>query len=376
MPSNVFSESYTEARDKFLQAADGAGAAMTSYLHEHQTGPHGEPLYLDVARIGHSNARRLLIVGCGTHGIEGYSGSAAQTHWMNMHAGGSLPEDVAVIFFHAHNPWGFAHALRFTEENVDLNRNFVDFEGPLHRNPAYQHVHRILDQPEWNDAAVQSIFEALEGLRDSLGEQGFSDAFNGGQYSHADGIFYGGVRPQWSNSAFRRAVQEHVPHAESAALVDLHTGIGPPGGHVFLCFHPTGSDAYERSRRWWGERAVNREGVTHKAIANYKGLLVDAFVEMLPGLRTTAVVVEFGTHPRERMQRASMAARWLWSHPEANAALGARIMREIREAFYPSEPSWREGVLKQSRQIIDSGLAGLAGDVGRRETTRTESRGY
>jgi hypothetical protein len=370
MPGNVFSESYTEARNKFLDAAGRAGAAMTSYLHEHQTGPQGERLYLDVARLGSTNARRVLVVGCGTHGIEGYSGSAAQTHWMSLHARDSLPEDVGVIFFHAHNPWGFAHALRFTEENVDLNRNFVNFDGPLPLNAEYQHVHRVLDQPEWNDATVESIFEALAGLRGSLGEQGFSDAFNGGQYSHDDGIFYGGVRPQWSNGAFRLAVLDHVMTAESAALVDLHTGIGPPGGHVFLCFHAAGGEAYERARRWWGERAVNRDGVTHKAVANYKGLLVDAFVEMLPQLRTTAVVVEFGTHPREQMQRASMAARWLWSHAEADAELRSRIMAEVREAFYPSDSRWREGVLEQSRQIIDSGLAGLAADVRGHDATR------
>jgi hypothetical protein len=370
MTANVFSESYTEARDKFLEAAGRAGAAVTSYLHEQQTGPQGEPLYLDVARLGRADARRVLVVGCGTHGIEGYSGSAAQTHWMRMHARDSLPDDVGVIFFHAHNPWGFAHALRFTEENVDLNRNFVPFDGRLPSNAEYQLVHRVLDQPEWNDATVESIFEGLAGLRGSLGEQGFSDAFNGGQYSHGDGIFYGGVRPQWSNAAFRRAVEEQVQNAESAALIDLHTGIGPPRGHVFLCFHPAGSDAYERARGWWGERAVNREGVTHKAVANYQGLLVDAFVEMLPGLRTTAVVVEFGTHPRERMQRASMAARWLWSHGEADAQLRAEIMREIREAFYPADPRWREGVLEQSCQIIDSGVAGLAAEVSRSDATR------
>jgi hypothetical protein len=368
--SAVFSESYTEARDRFLEAAGRAGATITSYLHEHQAGPHGESLYLDVARLGPKDARRVLVVGCGTHGIEGYSGSAAETHWMSMHARDSLPEDLGVLFFHAHNPWGFAHALRFTEENVDLNRNFVEFDAPLPSNVEYQHVHRVLDQPEWNDATVESIFEGLAGLRASLGEQGFSDAFNGGQYSHGDGIFYGGVRPQWSNGAFRRAVHDHVMNAESAGLIDLHTGIGPPRGHVFLCFHPAGSDAYERARRWWGERAVNREGVTHKAVANYQGLLVDAFVSMRARHRTTAVVVEFGTHPREQMQRASMAARWLWSHPDADPQLRAQIMRDIREAFYPSDPSWREGVLVQSRQIIDSGITGLAAEVGRHDATR------
>ncbi|MFC4274079.1 M14 family metallopeptidase [Achromobacter aloeverae] len=356
-----FSETYAQARAKFLDAATDAGARITHYEHAAQRGPQGERLYLDAALLGAADARRILVVGCGTHGIEGYSGSAAQTHWLRRQAARTLPADTAVLFLHAHNPWGFAHALRFTEENVDLNRNFVDFAAPLPANPGYEDVHALIALPDWDDAAVDGIFQRLSALRARIGEQAYSDAFNGGQYTHADGIFYGGARQQWANAAFRRAIEEHLAHAQAAAIIDLHTGIGPERGHVFLCFHPPGSAGYERARAWWGERAVNREGVTHKAVATYQGLLVDAFVAMLPRAQTTAVVVEFGTLPRPLMQRASMAARWLWASPAADQDLRARLMREVREAFYPSTPEWRVGVLAQSEGIIDRAVAGLAG---------------
>ncbi|MBB1604807.1 M14 family metallopeptidase [Variovorax sp. UMC13] len=363
---SVFSETYAEARSKFLEAARAAGAALTEYRHPAQVGPAGEALCLDVARLGPADARHVLAVGCGTHGIEGYSGSAAQTHWLRRFRPGHLPADTAVLFFHAHNPWGFAHALRFTEENVDLNRNFVDFGRPLPANPGYAQVHALIDQADWDEDEVPRLFERLSALREAVGEQRYSDAFNGGQYTHDDGIFYGGAREQWSNKAFRQAVADHLQVAESAAFIDFHTGIGPERGHVFLCFHAPGSAPYERARRWWGERAVNREGVTHKAVANYQGLLVDAFVALLPARRTTAVVVEFGTLPRPQMQRASMAARWLWAtrhaddRTEAGRALRARLMQDIREAFYPAAPDWRAGVLAQSEDIIDRALAGVA----------------
>ncbi|KDB65669.1 PF10994 domain protein [Bordetella bronchiseptica A1-7] len=62
------------------------------------------------------------------------------------------------------------------------------------------------------------------------------------------------------------------------------------------------------------------------------------------------------------MQRASMAARWLWEHQDADGALRATLMRDIREAFYPSAPDWRAGVLVQSREIFDRALAGLGQD--------------
>ena len=162
--------------------------------------------------------------------------------------------------------------MRFTEENVDLNRNFVDFDGTLPANPGYARVHEIIARTNWSDDDLPGIFTALNALREEIGEQAFSDALNGGQYTHPDGIFYGGARVQWSNHAFRNAVREHVAHAKSAAMIDLHTGIGPRNGHIFLCFHRPGSEAYARARNWWGDRAVNREGVTHKAVADYQGL--------------------------------------------------------------------------------------------------------
>ncbi|HRF07052.1 MAG TPA: M14 family metallopeptidase [Xanthobacteraceae bacterium] len=358
----AFSETYLDARSKFLAAATSAGGTVTSYHHAEQTGPAGEALYFDVARLGNANAEKVLVVGAGTHGIEGYPGSAAQTNWLRQLDTTAIPRDVSVLLFHGHNPWGFAHAMRFTEENVDLNRNFVDFGSPLPANPGYARVHEIIAREHWNDDDLPGIFEGLNALREEIGEQAFSDAINGGQYTHTDGIFYGGARVQWSNRAFRHAVQEHLAQAKSAALIDLHTGIGPRNGHIFLCFHRPGSDAYERARSWWGERAVNREGVTHKAVADYQGLLVDAFVAMLPALKTTAIVVEFGTLPREQMQRAAFAARWLWASRAADSELTRRLRQIVREAYYPSAADWRAAALLQSKEIIDHGLRGIAHD--------------
>ncbi len=355
-----FSETYRDARGKFLAAASKAGAEVTAYAHAAQSGPDGEELFMDVARLGRRDATRVLVVGSGTHGIEGYPGSAAQTNWLNRFEAGSLPDEVGVLFFHGHNPWGFAHAMRFTEENVDLNRNFVDFTRPRPANPGYARVHDILARTTWNESDLPGIFDALTALREDIGEQAFSDAFNGGQYSHPDGIFYGGAREQWSNLTFRRAAKEHLANVKSAALIDLHTGIGPRNGHIFLCFHRPASDAFERARRWWGERAVNREGVTHKAVADYQGLLVNAFVDLLPASKTTAVVVEFGTLPRDQMQRAAMAARWLWAVGTDDAALKQRLTALVREAYYPSAADWRAATLTQSREIIDQGLNGIS----------------
>jgi len=356
---SAFSSNYVEAREKFIRAALGAGARLAHYRHPDATGPAGEALYLDVATLGPPAATNMMAVGSGTHGIEGYPGSAAQTAWLRRGDASRLPPDTAVVFLHGHNPWGFAHRQRVTEENVDLNRNFVDHEAPYPDNPGYDELHPMITPTQWDEQTIPSVFAALESFRERVGEKAFSDAYNGGQYSAPDGVFFGGHRPQWANLAFRAAVRQHLGHAGRSALIDLHTGIGPWLDHVFLCFHSPGSPPYERARRWWGERAVNRQGSTHKALASYRGLLVDAFQAELSDTETTAVVIEFGTLSRAEMQRANMSLPWLRKHGPAHPDRAAAVFDTYVEAFYPSDPAWRAAVLEQSRVFIDQAVAGL-----------------
>lgn len=355
---SAFSDSYADARRKFVEATRRAGAKLSSYQHPSERGPAGEPLYLDVAVLGPGDASRVFAVGSSTHGIEGYSGSAAQRAWLRGRP--RLPKDTAVVFFHAQNPWGFAHKTRTTEENVDLNRNFIDFSKPLPANPGYQELHPQIVTERWDDEAIEGVFGRLDAFRERVGEKAFSDAFNGGQYTHPDGVFYGGARPQWANGAFRTAVTNHLGRARSVAFLDLHTGIGPWCEHIYLCFHPEGSPARERARAWWGDRAVNLQGVTHKKLATYSGTIIDAFTEMLPAAEVTSIVIEFGTLPRREMQRASLAQRWMRFEGPRDPVLAAKVRREYEAAFYPADPEWRKAVLDQSREFLDRGVRGIS----------------
>lgn len=355
----VFSSSYAEARGRFIDAARANGARVYQYRDPKQKGPEGEALCLDVAVAGPENAERVLVVASGTHGIEGFAGSAAQTAWLAGGGAGRLPKRTAMALFHALNSWGFAHRARGTDENVDLNRNFIDHTGPYPANPGYAEVHPIVTPETWDDATQAEVFRQLDALRARIGEKAFSTAFNGGQFSHPDGIYFGGRREQWANYAFREAVVKHVAHARHAAIIDLHTGIGPWAEHIYLCFHPEGSAARKRARDWWGERAVNLAGVTHQALADYQGVLIDGFAQMLPKAEVTSIVVEFGTLPRTEIQRANMAGRWLKYHGAQHPALARKVHDQFCETFYPSDPKWRAAVLEQSRELLERGLQGI-----------------
>jgi hypothetical protein len=153
----AFSASYREARVKFLEGAATAGLQIESHPHPLK-GRDGEDLAMDVARSGPADAQNLLIVSSACHGVEGYCGSGVQvfaTHdadWL-AHA---RSRNVAVLYIHALNPYGFSHIRRATHENVDLNRNFQDFSKPLPVNEPYREIADLLIPSTWPPDAANT----------------------------------------------------------------------------------------------------------------------------------------------------------------------------------------------------------------------------
>ncbi len=121
-----FSMSYPEARDKFLSSCESAGFALKTRENPDAVGRDGEALFSDIASKGPADADSVLLVTSGTHGIEGYCGSACQVALVREGAFDALPDGTRVVLVHAVNPFGFSHQRRVNEDNIDLNRNFVD----------------------------------------------------------------------------------------------------------------------------------------------------------------------------------------------------------------------------------------------------------
>ena len=115
----AFSQTYAEARAKFLAAAKARGLAVESHVHPSSRGVDGEELAVDVATLGPATAASLLCVISGTHGVEGFCGSGAQIALLEDPAVIAAVEQrqVAVMFYHALNPYGFSHWHRTTHEN-------------------------------------------------------------------------------------------------------------------------------------------------------------------------------------------------------------------------------------------------------------------
>src|ERR1700709_2512922 len=75
--SQYFSQTYREAREKFLAAAEAADLDVVSHAHP-MLGRDGEQLAMDGVRGGAGDAASRLIITSACHGVEGFCGSGVQ----------------------------------------------------------------------------------------------------------------------------------------------------------------------------------------------------------------------------------------------------------------------------------------------------------
>jgi hypothetical protein len=354
-----FAQTYAQARAKFLAAAEAAGLDVESHVHP-LVGRDGETMALDVALDGAPDARRLLIVSSGCHGVEGYCGSGIQNA-MLADAGwreSALDAGVAVLYVHALNPYGFSWCRRVTQENVDLNRNFHDFARPLPPNPAYDEIAGMLVPHAWPPSPeVQSHLMQLVAQR---GVQALQAATSAGQYDHPEGLFYGGHNPTWSNQTLRHVLADHGRRCAKLGWIDLHTGLGPSGlgERIFACRDDPA--ALARARAWWGPEVTSiYDGSSTSPLLT--GMMWLAAYEECPQAEYTGIALEYGTVPVLEVIEALRADQWLELHPEAEPIMASGIKRQLRDAFYIDDDGWKAQVVEQAFQAARQAVDGLAG---------------
>ena len=357
--SECFSESYAEARPKFCAAAAAAGGALGSRLNPNARGPNGEALFLDTAWFGPADAENVLVLIAGTHGVEGHCGSGAEIAWLRHGGPAKLGPRTAALLIHAINPYGFAWTRRVTEDNVDLNRNFVDHDKAYPRNDGYLALADAVLPRDWTDESRAETLRVFGAYAQQHGAYAFQGALSSGQYSHPDGIFFGGHKPTWSNRTVRAVARDHLSAARRVAVIDFHTGLGPFGHGELICAVPPTAKSFSRAKAWYGDELTSPEGGTSTS-AVVVGIMTDAFPQELPDAEVTAVAIEYGTYPVPEVLDAVRADNWLHQRGEVGSAQGKALKANMKERFFPAGDKWRDMVWARADQTIGWALAGLA----------------
>lgn len=356
---DYYSQSYDEARSAFLAAAKNvAQTRVFSQELPGYLGATGETLTQDAVYIGDPHAKQVLVMLCGTHGLEGYASSALLTAFLDAVGNKTiaLPTGVAVVLVHAVNPYGFSYMLRTNEHNVDLNRNFIDFSTPTPANLLYAQIHPLLcgaTSPQQQQANAHALQQWIS----EQGKNNFFRALFDGQYDIAEGLIYGGNARQWSNHALENVAQKFLQHKDKVVFIDWHTGLGEYGQAFYLCFNEPGSSEWRECCDMWGQDNIEtKAGFDGSERPKYSGLVFNGVRSFVGEARFVGAVIEFGTTPPEYTISGLQADNRLRFDTSLSDAERERLKAEAFDAFCPLASAWRQDVLQEGLRISERAL--------------------
>ena len=358
-----FSSDYVVLRDTFQKACTAARASVEEFPHP-LNGPHGERLAARVARLGASSARKLLIVLSGVHGIEGAYGSTCQTALLEQGLLRELPPDVGIILVHLLNPWGVAWQRRANEDNVDIDRNFIEWSGSRPANAAYEALHPVFACSEWEGPLRNQADALLEDFISKSGSEALRQVVDKGQYAHADGACFGGDGPTWSNRTLHQIIDRYCAGVTDAVCFDLHSGVGSYG-HTQLAAFGYEDSEFARARAAFGPALTTNgpdaaPGHAAGTTAVPTGSLLGSLPALAPHTRFTRVTMKCGAGDARSAFDALTADHWLQLYGDPGSVLGKRIKLELRELFNPPDADWRDLALLRSLQCFRRAIGTLA----------------
>jgi predicted deacylase len=358
--NQYFSENYAQARAQFIAAsqtliaaqAAGANTTVQSFEHPTQRGALGETLAIDVLSIVPQGATKVLMITSAMHGLEGFCGSGCQiallhdTELLNRF----IELKTALVLVHAVNPFGFSHLRRVNEDNIDLNRNFLDFSEPPAINENYAEVHPLLMPDQWPPSA--QIRGAVEAYIAKSSQKVFQSTVTIGQNTHPDGLFFSGRSAAWSNRILRQIMREQIASHQIATWIDIHTGLGPSGYGEKICGSQAGVEALERARQCWGADVVSPYN-GESSSAPIRGPGTSSIIQECPNTLSSTMALEFGTVPVLTVLNNLRADQWLVNRQKRGEAVSdeqaSSIKKNLRDAFYTDTDTWRGAVTAQSR---------------------------
>ena len=359
-----FPLTYDECRDRFRWTVTNAGLRYEPFAIAAR-GPVGQQLTIDVTSFGAERPRRALLVLAGVHGDEGFSSSTlmcdAIDRWVTDGADEALGPDDAVVMIHGVNPWGMAYWRRQNESNVDLNRNWGrDERRDVPANIGYVALHQVLVPGGAAPPTPESLLNVTRAMIDEHGYQWVKSAVSSCQYSHPDGLYFGGDRTEESNRRLAEIVEPRLAGADDVLVVDLHTGHGSFGTYTLLSHVPEHHPDDAWLRGVFDAERIECTSAPDATTGPKRGQIASGLGSLVPGATWRTVTMELGTVSDTRMILNERAEHWVHFHGDRTDPEHARIVWEHRCGSTPDDPEWERLARSHGMEVLDAAHAAVS----------------
>lgn len=360
-----FSPGYHSDREAFFAALARFEQATGRPVQRHSfTVDASEDLTVSIAEYPAPQPERMLVLVCGIHGVEGYTGSAIIRSLLANVLPALNAETTGLLLVHALNPYGFHHFIRVNRKNVDLNRNCAAHAESLFasHNREFEALRSLLGPSRPYSNSLKHRLRFYVGIGQAIalsGPAALRQATLSGQYVDPRGVFFGGAHVE-PEIAFFQEIYARIAHTyPEVLLADLHTGYGVRG-QAYPLFGRADSDAF----RSYTQGGI-KDGSTDKAYT-VNGDLIGYCYKTSKRLRAdgtfNGVVVEIGTHGLSmRDQLADLqvviAENQVRHHGAVDDATANTVRANFKELFYPHAESWRKRALDVGVETVKRLLA-------------------
>lgn len=363
--SECFLTSYDDVRRHLGERVERLKAEGISVVYDTYAIDEGDNLYIDNIYLpATSETTNLILLTTGVHGMEGYIGSVMLDVFFDEIYPTLNTENTGILIVANVNPYGMKYMRRYNENNVDLNRNFIeDWDNfDLSSNKEYPKVDSFL-QPKgkmgnafWHEVGFY-LSLAKEAL--TVGAGTISDALLTGQYEYADGVYYGGNGDEKSTTYLKGVFADCLDGSyENIIHIDIHSGYGPRYNMVIFNsvqdptteedakemfgydyiiatdsedFYATFGDTTDYFYRLAKSKGSNK---TLYSTCFEFGTIGDGFIDSIFSLKYT--IDENRQH---------------W-YPTDNAITEEMVKENYYELFYPTEKEWREKTIVDFKDAI------------------------
>ena len=344
-----FSSTYAEARRRFADAALTAGADVASYRVDAES---QDELAIDVAVVGADSAP-AVVVSSGVHGVEGFFGSAVQLALLERLSQAQSQPSLRYVLIHGVNPFGFSNLRRCNEDNVDVNRNFLESADDYMGAPdGYAGLDSFLN-PESPPARFEPFrLKALWNIW-QRGLPALKETVAGGQYEYPRGLFFGGHGPSQSTQLVRKHCDSWLGSSQRIVHIDFHSGLGRFGHYKLLLTNAADPEDYSWYLETFGVERVEPLAEPDGTAYAVSGSFGDWMRSHFKSRTYYFVGAEFGTYGVIRVLAAIRAENRAHHYGSQRSSAYRSAKEELVECFCPAAASWRQ-------QVVDAGLAIVA----------------
>ena len=363
--SDSFLNSYDDVRRHLGERVEMLKAEGIEIQYDTYAIDESDDLYIDNIYLPATvETTNLILLTTGVHGMEGYIGSVMLDVFFEDIYPTLNTENTGILIVANVNPYGMKYMRRYNENNVDLNRNFIeDWESfDLSSNKEYPKVESFL-QPEgkmgnafWHEVAFY-LSLAKEAL--TVGAGTISDALLTGQYEYAEGVYYGGNGDEKSTTYLKGVFAECLDGSyDNIIHIDIHSGYGPRYNMVIFNSVQDPTTEAEAKEMFGYDYIIATDSEDFYATF---GDTTDYFYRLAKAKETDkelySTCFEFGTigdgflDSILSLKYTVDENRQHW-YPTDNAITEEMVQQNYYELFYPTETEWREKTIVDFKDAI------------------------